>query len=294
MPAGRAAEPPYVPPAMTSRRPSACHVSIVAPPGVGRWPPRGVPDSGSTRRSSAGDPSRPAGTGRRRRRRPGDGRSRASGSTSAARRSASSTTTARLSMLPTARIATCGWLMIGSPHRPPKMPGLVSVNVPPSTSSTFSCLARARCARSCTARQSSSRLLRSARADHRHDQSLLERHGNPQVDVVLVDDVLAVERGVDVRELPDRVGRRLGDERRVGEAGALGLVVAPCVSGAARRRGRSRLRRPSRCGPTSAGSSPCARRSSGASRSSSRCARRRPAGTTGARGDRAVGRRARR
>ena len=41
-------------------------------------------------------------------------------------------------------MATCGWLMMGVPKRPPKTPGLVMVNVPPATSSGFSCLARAR------------------------------------------------------------------------------------------------------------------------------------------------------
>ena len=60
----------------------------------------------------------------------------------------SSTTTTRLSTLPTPRIATCGWLMMGNPNSAPKMPGLVMVNVPPCTSSGFSCLVRARVARS--------------------------------------------------------------------------------------------------------------------------------------------------
>ena len=36
--------------------------------------------------------------------------------------------------------------------------------------------------------------------DDRHDQPALERHGDPEVDVLLVDDVVAVERGVDDRD----------------------------------------------------------------------------------------------
>ena len=36
--------------------------------------------------------------------------------------------------------------------------------------------------------------------DDRHDQAALERDGDPEVDVLLVDDVVAVERGVDDRE----------------------------------------------------------------------------------------------
>src|SRR6185436_3550849 len=68
-------------------------------------------------------------------------------------------------------------------------------------------------------------------ANDRYDQSLLERDGNAEVDVFLVDDVLAVDRGVRERELPDRVDRGLRDERRVGElrTGRLvpGLVLQP-------------------------------------------------------------------
>ena len=44
-------------------------------------------------------------------------------------------TLGRFSILPTPRIASCGWLMIGVPNRPPKTPGFVIVNVPPVTSS---------------------------------------------------------------------------------------------------------------------------------------------------------------
>ena len=39
-----------------------------------------------------------------------------------------------------ARIADSGWLMIGVPNSPPKTPELVSVNVPPWTSSGSSFL----------------------------------------------------------------------------------------------------------------------------------------------------------
>jgi hypothetical protein len=38
------------------------------------------------------------------------------------------------------RIADCGWLMIGVPNCSPKMPELVSVNVPPEISSGASFL----------------------------------------------------------------------------------------------------------------------------------------------------------
>ena len=46
------------------------------------------------------------------------------------------------------RIAACGWLITGVPNCSPKMPELVSVNVPPATSSGASFLLRARSAMS--------------------------------------------------------------------------------------------------------------------------------------------------
>ena len=75
---------------------------------------------------------------------------------------ASSRTTGRFSMVPMPRIATCGWLMIGVPKRLPKTPGLVTVKVPPCTSSTLSFFARARSARSFTARARPSTFFSSA------------------------------------------------------------------------------------------------------------------------------------
>ena len=59
----------------------------------------------------------------------------------------------------------------------------------------------------------------------------------PEVDVALVDDVVAVERGVDDRKLPDRVDDRLGDERRVGQLRARGLVLGLVLVAQLRRPG---------------------------------------------------------
>ena len=44
---------------------------------------------------------------------------------------ASSRTTGRFSIVPTARIADSGWLMMGVPNSSPKTPELVSVKVDP-------------------------------------------------------------------------------------------------------------------------------------------------------------------
>src|SRR5215510_4068656 len=42
--------------------------------------------------------------------------------------------TCALPILPVPRVATCGWLMIGVSKRAPRLPVLVSVNVPPARS----------------------------------------------------------------------------------------------------------------------------------------------------------------
>ncbi len=75
---------------------------------------------------------------------------------------ASSTTTGRFSMVPTPRMATCGWLMIGMPNWAPNWPGFVIVKVPPCTSSGFSRFERARSATSAMARLRPSRFFSSA------------------------------------------------------------------------------------------------------------------------------------
>ena len=57
----------------------------------------------------------------------------------------------------------------------------------------------------------------SARLDHRHDQAVLERDRDAQVDVVLVDDVVAVDRRVDRLVAAQAIDDHLRDERRVGQ-----------------------------------------------------------------------------
>src|SRR5215208_1572049 len=49
--------------------------------------------------------------------------------------------------------------------------------------------------------------------DHRNDQSPIERHRHPEIDVTLVDDVLAIDLGIHDREFADRVVYGLEDER---------------------------------------------------------------------------------
>ena len=81
---------------------------------------------------------------------------------------ASLTTTGVLAIPPTPMIAELGWLMMGNPKTAPNWPGLVTVNVEPSTSSGLSFLVRERSPRSvmprCKPRKlSSSSFLRTER-----------------------------------------------------------------------------------------------------------------------------------
>ena len=67
---------------------------------------------------------------------------------------------------------------------------------------------RARVARSSIARLRPSRFFSSAFLMTGHDKPIVERDRDAEVDVLLVDDVVAVDRGIDDRELAQRVDRR--------------------------------------------------------------------------------------
>ena len=106
------------------------------------------------------------------------------------------------------------------------MPGLVIVNVPPCTSSGLSFFDRARVGQVVDRAAQAEQVLLVGIPDHRHDQAVVERDGDPEVDVLLVDDVVAVDRGVDDRELP--AGRRRSTfamNAVIGQLGAGGFVL---------------------------------------------------------------------
>ena len=73
--------------------------------------------------------------------------------------------------------------------------------------------------------------------DDRHDQSVGDRHRDAKVDVALEDHAVVAPRGVEPRELLERLAQDLRDEREIGEGGAvtaleavlLGLAVADQV-----------------------------------------------------------------
>ena len=75
------------------------------------------------------------------------------------------------------------------------------VKVPPCTSSGLSFFVRARVAEVVDRAAQAEEILLVGVADHRDDQALVERDGDADVDVLLVDDVVAVDRRVDDREL---------------------------------------------------------------------------------------------
>ena len=113
---------------------------------------------------------------------------------------ASSRTTGRFSMVPTPRMPTCGWLMMGVPNRLPKTPGFVMVKVPPCTSSTFSFLPARALGQVVHGPGQAQDVLLVGVADHRHDEAPVERHRHAEVDVAVVDDAVAFDAGVQHRE----------------------------------------------------------------------------------------------
>ena len=70
--------------------------------------------------------------------------------------------------------------------------------------------------------------------DDRHDKPALERHGDPNVHVPLVNDVGAVNRGIDNRGLSDSFDSSSNEERRVSKLEAvlalkLRTLPLPCL-----------------------------------------------------------------
>ncbi len=57
-------------------------------------------------------------------------------------------------------------------------------------------------------------------ADHRHDQAVVEGDRDPEVDVLVVDDLVFADRGVQQRVSLQRLDRRERDERQIGEVDA--------------------------------------------------------------------------
>ncbi len=123
------------------------------------------------------------------------------------------------------RMADCGWLMMGVPNCSPKMPALVRVKVPPATSSGASFLLRARSARSTMARAMPRKFFSSRLLDDGDDEAPVQRDGDADVDVLVVEDGVALDGGVDDGVLAQRLHGGARDERHVGELDAVALLV---------------------------------------------------------------------
>ena len=118
-----------------------------------------------------------------------------------------SRTTARGAMRPTLRIATSGWLTIGVWNSPASFPALETVKVEPRSSSAAIVPVRAASASRSISAWISAIAPVAAAADDRHDEALVRLHGDADVAAVEVDDVVALEAGVQLRELRERARR---------------------------------------------------------------------------------------
>ena len=132
-------------------------------------------------------------------------------------------TTGRLTTAPVPRMATCGWLMIGVSNSAPRLPVLVSVKVPPDSSSGPILLVRVRSARSAILLARPGDRQVAGVLDHRGEQALLGVDRDREVLAVVVGDLalLGVDRGVERRVHLERVDRRLGEERQERQLDAL-------------------------------------------------------------------------
>jgi hypothetical protein len=91
---------------------------------------------------------------------------------------------------------------------------LVIVKVPPATSSGFSCLLPRAVREVGHGAADADQVFLVRVLDHRHDQPPVERHRDADVDLLVVDDVLAVDRGIDDRHGAQRVDTALKMKER--------------------------------------------------------------------------------
>ncbi len=131
------------------------------------------------------------------------------------------TTTGRLTMASACRMAACGWLMMGVEATLPRDPGLLTVKVPPETSSGPSSSAPRAPDRVVYPAGEARDVQLVGAGDDRHDQGVLEVNGDADVDLSPQDDPLPVPHGVQDRVLLEPLYRRRDDEGQIGELHAL-------------------------------------------------------------------------
>ena len=128
------------------------------------------------------------------------------------------------------RMPLCGGLRMGVERSEPKTPPLVMVNVPPLSSCRPSLPSRAGGGEPLDlALDLRERHLLDV-PQHRHGQPAVGADGDAEVDVVVVDDVVAVDAGVDARELLQRQHDRAGEEAHEAQADAVeSSRTSPCT-----------------------------------------------------------------
>ena len=112
----------------------------------------------------------------------------------------------------------CGGLRIGVDRSEPKIPPLVIVNVPPWRSSTAIVPSRALAAKPAIAFSIAANDEPVGVADDRDHQAPLGADGHADVVVILIDDLVAVDAGVDGGKRLQGLDRRLDEERHEARA----------------------------------------------------------------------------
>ncbi len=123
-----------------------------------------------------------------------------------------------------ARMADSGWLMMGVPNSPPKTPALVRVKVEPVVSSGMQLFGAGT---ESEVGESAGKIDEGALlglADDGHDEAPLEGDGDAEMNVLVVLDGRADERGVDDGEAAQGFNRGCGDEGHVSEVEAVALL----------------------------------------------------------------------
>ena len=139
------------------------------------------------------------------------------------------TTTGRFWIACMPRMPDCGGFRIGVESSEPNTPPLVMVNVPPLSSWSASFPSRVAVARRLISASIFGERHLLDVAEHRHGQAAIGADGDAKVHVVVIDDVVAVDLGVDALEFLQRQHDRAGEEAHEAQPDAVDLLEALLV-----------------------------------------------------------------
>ena len=137
--------------------------------------------------------------------------------------SASVRTTGSFSRAPMARMAASGWLMMGMPNSPPKIPELVRVKVDPADFVGRELFGAGAAGEVSDGAGEIGEAALFGLADGRHDQSPLEGDRDAEIDAGVIVDGVVDERRVDDGVMAQGLDGGGGDEGHVGELDAVAL-----------------------------------------------------------------------